>query len=204
LLGIRRRRRIPEPAVAVARFASVNAIKAARSSSSGREPKVVGSGMKSIVGCSVGLVLVTLAGSTATAAAQPIRWTRYSIPETGTSVDFPSSIFTEPAGRPDGYGERFKTADGRATLTIQSARNIEHDTPAAFLAKKNPPSRIQYKRVTSRFFAVSSYKGDDVWYDRCNFSGRFVHCVLLNYPAAEEHDWDGIVTRISLSLKGGD
>lgn len=159
------------------------------------------SGMTSISGRCFGLVLATLAGSTAT--AQPTRWTHYSIPETGASVDFPSGIFTEQAGKPDGFGQRFKTADGRANMTIQSALNVDHDSPASFLAKKNPPSRIQYKRVTSRFFAVSSYKGNDVWYDRCNFGGRYVHCVLINYPAAEEHDWDGIVTRISLSLKGG-
>jgi hypothetical protein len=31
---------------------------------------------------------------------------------------------------------------------------------------------------------------------------RIVHCVLINYPAREERAWDGIVTRISLSLKG--
>jgi hypothetical protein len=56
--------------------------------------------------------------------------------------------------------------------------------------------------VTPRFFAVSSYKGDKVWYDRCNFSKGLVHCVLINYPAREEREWDGIVTRISLSLSG--
>jgi hypothetical protein len=56
--------------------------------------------------------------------------------------------------------------------------------------------------VTPRFFAVSSYKGDKVWYDRCNFSRGLVHCVLINYPAREEHAWDDIVTRISLSLSG--
>jgi len=163
---------------------------------------ILGSSLGSSLGPSLGLVLAALTGPTAVAIAQPINWTHYSIPETGTSVDFPSTIFTEPSGRPDGYGQRFKTADGRANITIQSALNTEHDSPASFLAKKNPPSRIQYKRVTPRFFAVSSYKGDDVWYDRCNFSRRFVHCVLINYPAAEEHDWDGIVTRISLSLRG--
>lgn len=141
-----------------------------------------------------------LAAWASVVSAQPVRWTTYSIPETGTSIDFPSSIFTEAAGRPDGYGERFKSADGRATLSIQAARNIFHDSPAAFLAKKNPPAHIQYKRVTPRFFAVSSYRGDKVWYDRCNFSRGFVHCVLLNYPASEEHAWDDIVTRISLSL----
>jgi hypothetical protein len=64
---------------------------------------------------------LALAASTSTVSAQPLRWTRYTIPQTGTSVDFPSSIFTEEAGRPDGYGQRFRTADGRADLTIQAA-----------------------------------------------------------------------------------
>jgi hypothetical protein len=163
----------------------------------------MGSGMTPISGRCFGLLLVTVTGSITAASAEPVRWTRYSIPETGASVEFPASIFTEQAGKPDGFGQRFKTADGRANITIQSALNVDHDSPAAFLAKKNPPSRIQYKRVTSRFFAVSSYKGDDVWYDRCNFAGRYVHCVLINYPAAEQHNWDGIITRVSLSLKGG-
>ena len=146
---------------------------------------------------------LVLAIWTSAARAQPVRWTTFAIPATGTSVDFPASIFTEEAGRPDGHGQRFRTSDGRADLTIQAAPNVSNDSPAVFLAKKNPPSRIQYKRVTSRFFAVSSYKGDRVFYDRCNFSGRMVHCVLINYPASEERDWDGIVTRISLSLRGG-
>jgi hypothetical protein len=146
--------------------------------------------------------LLALTISTSFVMAEPVRWTKYSISETGTSVDLPTSIFTENAGRPDGYGRRFVTSDGRANLTVQSVLNTEKDTPATFLAKKHPPRDIQYKRIASRFFAVSSYKGDKVWYDRCNFSQRFIHCVLINYPATEEQDWDDIVTRISLSLSG--
>jgi hypothetical protein len=139
---------------------------------------------------------------TSVAMSQPVRWTKYSISETGTTVDLPTSIFTENAGRPDGYGRRFETSDGRANLTVQSVPNTEGDTPATWLEKKHPPRYIQYKRIAHRFFAVSSYKDDKVWYDRCNFSERFIHCVLINYPAREEHDWDDIVTRISLSLSG--
>src|SRR3954469_7984979 len=90
---------------------------------------------------------LTLAASTFAASAQPVRWTRYTIPESGTSVDLPSSIFTEAAGRTDGYGQRFQTADSRADLTVQAAPNVENDSPATFLAKKHPPPRIQYKRV---------------------------------------------------------
>jgi hypothetical protein len=118
-------------------------------------------------------------------------------------VVFPSSIFTEEAGRPpEGYGQRFQTADRRADITIQAAPISSDVSPAAFLAKEHPPPNIQYKRVTPRFFAVSSYKGDKVWYDRCNFSNGLVHFVLINYPAREERAWDDIVTRISLSLSG--
>lgn len=149
---------------------------------------------------SVATCLVLISGWTAVGQAQPGRWTRFTIPETGTSVDLPSSIFSEPAGRPDGYGQRFQTADGRANLTVQSTANTARESPAAFLAKKHPPTHIQYQRITPRFFAVSSIKGGIVWYNRCNFARGFVHCVLINYPAAEERAWDEIVTRISLSL----
>jgi hypothetical protein len=144
---------------------------------------------------------VAKAGAHASPAVA-VAWKTYTIPETGTSVDLPASVFTEKAGRADGYGQRFKSNDGQASLTIQAAPNTSKDSPAAFLAKRKPPAHIQYKRVTSRFFAVSSYKGDKVWYDRCNFSSGLVHCVLMNYPVSEEREWDDIVTRISLSLRG--
>ncbi|GLH75607.1 hypothetical protein SSBR45G_05150 [Bradyrhizobium sp. SSBR45G] len=154
--------------------------------------------MNSLIKAAAVLMGVTCCGSAV--RAEPVRWSTYRIPETGTSIDIPVSVFSETAGRPDGYGQRFQTGDGRANLTVQSAPNDAQDSPARFLAKKNPPPNIQYKRITSRFFAVSSYKGDYVWYNRCNFAGGYVHCVLINYPRAWERDWDGLVTRISLSL----
>ena len=148
-------------------------------------------------------VIAVLAGSTQSAFAQPLRWQNYHIPSTGTSVDIPSSIFSEDVGPPpQGEGQRFRSADGRAELTVQAAAIGSHVDPAEFLARQHPPQHIQYKRMTPRFFAVSGYKGDKVWYDRCNFSKGVVHCVLINYPAREERAWDGIVTRISLSLSG--
>ena len=144
------------------------------------------------------LAVFSLCGA---AAAQPVRWQRYEIPETGASVDVPTSVFDSDAGQTAiGYGRRFASADQRANLTVQSIPNNEGDTPATFLAKKKPPPGIEYKRVTPRFFAVSSVRRDKIWYDRCNFIGRYINCVLINYPAAEERQWDDIVTRISHSL----
>lgn len=54
--------------------------------------------------------------------------------------------------------------------------------------------------MAARFFVVSSFRNGMIWYDRCNFAGRYVTCVLMNYPAAEKTRWDAIVSRISNSL----
>jgi hypothetical protein len=150
----------------------------------------------SVVTIAVGLSMVS-------ASARAESWTNYRIPETGSSVDIPTSIFTEDVGKPDGYGQRLRSADGRADLTVQAGPIEPGVSPAAFLASKNPPPGIVYKRVTPRFFVVSSIKRDKIWYDRCNFEARYVHCVLINYPAAEKRQWDGIVARVSHSLSGG-
>ena len=83
------------------------------------------------------LAMTIFTVSAASVSAQATRWTTYRIPQTGTSVDFPSSIFTEEAGRPDGYGQRFRTADGRADLTIQVAPNVGSDSPLLSSRKKD-------------------------------------------------------------------
>jgi len=137
----------------------------------------------------------------ATAGAGDTRWRQYVIPQTGAAVDIPVTIFTEDAGPPDGgTGRRFFTMDHRADLTVQSVPNPQNDSPAAFLANRHPPAEIQYKRVTPRFFAVSSIRNGRTWYNRCNRANEYMNCVLINYPAAEDRQWDAVVTRISLSL----
>ena len=150
------------------------------------------------------LVLAWLVALPAAAFAQTESWHKYTVPETGATVDLPVAIFAKDAGSPEtGYGRRFTTADGRATLAVQSMTNEANDSPASFLAKKHPPSNIAYSRITTRFFVVSSFRKNLIWYDRCNFAGRFVNCVMVNYPAAEKRQWDGVITRISNTLAGG-
>jgi hypothetical protein len=136
------------------------------------------------------------------AIAGDTEWRRYVIPSTGTSVEMPVSIFSSDAEVPDGgTGRKFFTADRRADLTVQSVANPGNDSPATFLAKMNPPAGIVYRRVTPDFFVVSSIRGERVWYNRCNRGQGSMNCVMINYPVAEKRQWDGVVTRISRTLK---
>jgi hypothetical protein len=73
-------------------------------------------------------------------------------------VDYPATIFSEPAGKAEkGTGQRFNSADGRSTLTIYALENADGDTPASYLRKnlRMPRSAIDYERVTRSFFAIS-------------------------------------------------
>ena len=138
----------------------------------------------------------------AEATAASLEWRRYAIPATGLSVDVPISIFEEDRGATEeGTPDRHLfTKDYRANLTIKSFPNLHNDSPAVFLEKMRPPADIQYRRVTPKFFAISSVRNGHTWYNRCNRANGFMNCVLINYPAVEERQWDAIVTRISLSL----
>ncbi len=65
-------------------------------------------------------------------------------------------------------------------------------------------SALDYERVTRSFFAISSTRQGLIFYSRCNFStdaGGAIHCLDLVYPQAEKLAWDGVVTRISRSLR---
>ena len=150
-----------------------------------------------ILACMLALSLSLVLG----AAAATTNWESYVMAKSGASVEIPTSRFSENAALPEGdFGRRFYTGDRRADLTVRAIPNPENDTPAAFLAKRRPPSEIVYKRVTPGFFVVSSFRNGKIWYNRCNRSTGYMNCVLINYPASEKRQWDDIVSRISLSL----
>ena len=145
------------------------------------------------------VLVITMVPATVFAAS--IQWQRYVVPSTGTNVEIPVSIFSKDVELPDGgTGRRFYTDDRRADLTVQSVANPENDSPATFLAKKNPPPGIIFKRVTPHFFVVSSIRNDRIWYNRCNRAAGHMNCVLINYLAAEKRQWDPVITRISHTL----
>jgi hypothetical protein len=105
-----------------------------------------------------------------------------------------------------GVGRQFKSSDGRATLAVYPQRNDARDTPASYLRKnlKSPRAALDYERVTPEFFAIAAVMRGSIYYSRCNFSqnaGGAIHCFDLNYPAQERQSWDGIVTRMSRSLR---
>ena len=89
---------------------------------------------------------------------------------------------------------------------MYSIPNSNALSPAAFMRSQFPGQRssLSYDREAHNFFAISRRRGPLIAYLRCNFSqnaGGTLHCVDLRYPASEKRAWDGIVTRISRSVR---
>ena len=133
-------------------------------------------------------------------------WKVFSIPQYGTTVQYPARIFA-PAGEAEkGIGQRFESTDGRAVLSIYARDNEAGEAPATYLRNNMRVGRagLDYERVTGSFFAVSMERDGLIYYSRCNFSRApvgAIHCFDLVYPHEEERAWDPVVTRISLSLR---
>ena len=103
-------------------------------------------------------------------------------------------------------GQRFERADGRAVLSIYSRPNNTGESPATYLRHnlRVDRSALDYERIARSFFAISLERDGVILYSRCNFSSRVraaIHCFDLTYPQEEKRSWDGVVTRISLSLR---
>src|SRR3954452_3234050 len=78
-----------------------------------------------------------------------IEWRTFAVRDFGTTVQYPANIFF-PAGRPGkGIGQRFKSADGRADLSVYSLPNEARETPATYLRHnlRMDRSALQYTRV---------------------------------------------------------
>jgi hypothetical protein len=112
-------------------------------------------------------------------------------------------VFAADAGAGTPKGRMLTTPDDRAHLHVFTVHNERGESPAQFLARVFPRNRtlLSYDRVARDFFAVSQPSETLVLYRRCNFVARDIHCVDLQYPRADKRAFDGIVTRISLSLR---
>ena len=132
------------------------------------------------------IILATLVSS-AQAQFGELNWRTFEVPDFGTSIQYPASIFA-PAGKPEkGVGQRFESADGRAALSIYSRPNDGGENPTTYLRHnlRMERSALDYVRITRSFFAISSEREGVVLYSRCNFSGGargVIHCFDLKYP----------------------
>jgi hypothetical protein len=128
-------------------------------------------------------------------------WQVFKVPDYGTRLEYPASIFSAAGQGETVVGQRFE---------MRMVGQCCPSTPARMKTAIHPrviPRRICGNRdhnTNGSLVCDFDGAGRDNSYSRCNFSRsarRAIHCFDLVYPRAEKRAWDPVVTRISLSLR---
>ena len=107
-------------------------------------------------------------------------WRTFEVPEFGTRIQIPASVFA-PAGKPErGSGQRFERADGRAVLSIYSRTNDTGENPTTYLRHNLRMDRaaLDYVRITRSFFAISSEQDDPLTLS--DLAATLYHCLGID------------------------
>lgn len=147
--------------------------------------------------------IMVLAGA---AQARAEGWSTYANDRFGATADYPErfSVRAEPPANSD--GQRFFTADRRASLAVFGFFNTEDETPRQIMeSRKDAGIRYTLAAAGRGAFTLSGRRGDRIVYERCLRSRHkdIYVCVDLEYPAEDLAAYDPIVTRVANSLRAG-
>jgi hypothetical protein len=154
------------------------------------------------------VLCLAIAGTpVATLPAIAQSWRTYSNPRFGTTIEYPDHF--RPGRPPDnGDGLGFSSSDG-ASFSVWGGHNaLEHDLKGleAFTREnRKAGERITYDARGPNWFVIAGTDGDQIFYERYLLShrGTIVNGFALRYPARLRKEYDGIVTRMSRSLRAG-
>jgi hypothetical protein len=146
-------------------------------------------------------VLLALAGP----GGDAHRWESYVNPRYGTRLAYPADLFGRGVESDNGDGVTMRSADG-ATLAVFGANNVNDETPAQYVQSLvgggRRYARLSYRLVRPGFAVLSGISGGRIYYERYIFArGRAIHAFVLEYPLARRARYDGLVARMSASLR---
>jgi hypothetical protein len=154
----------------------------------------------------MGAILLYALLALAAPVADGHRWGSYDNPRYGTQLAYPTDLFGRSVGSANGDGVTMRAADG-ATLVVFGGNNANDDTPARYvevLIGGDPQryARLSYRLVRPGFSILSGVSGGRVFYERYAFvRGGAIHAFVLEYPLAARARYDGLVARMSASLR---
>jgi hypothetical protein len=140
-----------------------------------------------------------LAMSAGAASAQE-KWPVFTSKQFGLSIAYPGHLVDYPASRP-AKGEFALKGGGRLILTMDdlNGRGLRPFLNETLLKDID----VTYQRQKGSWMAYSGYAGGEIVYGRSHLScgGRYAHTFLIRYPEAARGTYDGVVERLSHSLR---
>ena len=124
----------------------------------------------------------------------------------GYRVLYPTTLVTPLPEAPNGDGRKWKSRDGKITLSAWGENNVFDRTlheqmNAARRQWMADHARITYTRLTPEFYVLSGTTGGEIFYEKTVPQADGFATMLWQFPKARRPMMDAIVTRTSHAFK---
>lgn len=150
------------------------------------------------------LFTFALVSSTSAQGADTSRF--YTNARFGYRVQYPSNLVAPAPESDNGDGRKFRSRDGKIVLTTYGSNPISKRTIRSELARsvrdwRADGGRVTLQRAHPRWFVVSGFVGDDIFYEKTVLHNGAFCTLIWEYPRTLKTRLDAPVTRAFSSFK---
>jgi hypothetical protein len=132
------------------------------------------------------------------------RYTQYTNQAQGISFVYPEDVLTPLGGSADGGSQTFASADGRTVVAVSAQPNTAGTSLAdayAQAARKDVGREVTYTASGSRWYVVSGYEGDTLFYEKVVLGDGAFKSLRITFPRAYRAAHYDMVEAMSNSFK---
>lgn len=124
----------------------------------------------------------------------------------GYRVLYPANLVSPRAESANGDGRKFKSGDGKITLSVwgdtnSSNRTLREQMSAARREWLRDDARITYTRFTRDFYVLSGTTGNEIFYEKTVPQGDGFASMMWQFPVSRRPRMEAIVTKTSRAFK---
>ena len=141
-------------------------------------------------------------------SANAADWTNYSNARFGESIEIPPGFVNDVPEPENADGLTFHSADGKAALLVWGSNLLDEDfksdAASRLQSEKDDGWEVSYQTQSGNEWSVySGSKAERIMYQRAISSCKGSQALYfrIEYPKAQQPDYDPIVARLGKSLK---
>jgi hypothetical protein len=132
------------------------------------------------------------------------QYTQYTSQAQGLSFVYPEDVLTPLGNAADGGSQTFASADGRTVVAVAAQPNTAGTSLAeafAQAARKDVGREVTYTASGSRWYVVSGYEGDTLFYEKVVLGGGAFKALRITFPRQQRAANYAMVEAMSNSFK---
>ena len=140
-----------------------------------------------------------------TFSADAETWRSIYTPRFGATAKVPANWVMDPPPENDD-GRSFRSPNGRAQIIVSGIFALGETITDRMASEPEIGRTITYKKRGPDWIVISGTKGDRIFYEKSILTchDTIWNDLWIEYPEAENHNYDALVTYVSATLHAGE